>query len=147
MDIDFTEVILDKLYDLHKQLNTEQDLIIYLRRIVNLGGGASSAILLSSLIAEFNCVEKAQAFVLQELRRNPTMKGFNHLMACHLRLAQSESEKKNLSFLQQLVTEQIKFRPQYSCKKCGYSTKKLFWQCPSCKSWGVIKPIRGLDGE
>ncbi|MCD8476395.1 MAG: hypothetical protein LRY40_09000 [Shewanella fodinae] len=23
----------------------------------------------------------------------------------------------------------------------------IFWQCPSCKGWGTIKPIRGLDGE
>ena len=75
------------------------------------------------------------------------MKGFNHLMTYHLQLAQSDNEKDSLSFLQKLVTEQIKFRPGYRCKKCGYSTKKLFWQCPSCKSWGRIKPIRGLDGE
>jgi lipopolysaccharide biosynthesis regulator YciM len=147
LDIDFTEVILTKLYSLHKQLHTEQTFITYLYRIVSLGGGASSVILLSSLIAEFRGVDKAQAFMLQELRRNPTMKGFNHLMNYHLQLAESENEKNNLLFLQKLVTEQIKFRPQYRCKKCGYSTKKLFWQCPSCKSWGVIKPIRGLDGE
>ncbi|TEW56711.1 lipopolysaccharide assembly protein LapB [Psychromonas sp. RZ22] len=147
LDIDFTEVILDKLYALHKKLHTENELINYLYRIVSLGGGASAVILLSTLIAEFRSVEKAQAFMLQELRRNPTMKGFNHLMTYHLRLAQSDNERESLTFLHQLVSEQIKFRPQYRCQKCGYSIKKLFWLCPSCKSWGRIKPIRGLDGE
>ncbi len=147
LDIDFTEVILENLYALHKQLKTEQKLIIYLQRIVNLGAGASAVILLAKLIAEFNSVEKAQTFMLQELRRNPTMKGFNHLMTYHLQLAQSDNEKESLLFLHKLVSEQITFRPQYRCQKCGYSTKKLFWQCPSCKSWGRIKPIRGLDGE
>ena len=147
LDIDFTEVILEKLYELHKQLNTEQALMVYLQRIVNLGAGASAVILLAKLIADLNSVEKAQAFMLQELRRNPTMKGFNHLMTYHLQLAQSDNEKESLIFLHKLVSEQIAFRPQYRCQKCGYSTKKLFWQCPSCKSWGRIKPIRGLDGE
>ena len=147
LDIDFTEVILEKLYELHKQLNTEQTLMVYLQRIVNLGAGASAVILLAKLIADLNSVEKAQAFMLQELRRNPTMKGFNHLMTYHLQLAQSDNEKESLVFLHKLVSEQITFRPQYRCQKCGYSTKKLFWQCPSCKSWGRIKPIRGLDGE
>ena len=147
LDIDFTEVILEKLYELHKQLNTEQALMVYLQRIVNLGAGASAVILLARLIADLNSVEKAQAFMLQELRRNPTMKGFNHLMTYHLQLAQSDNEKESLIFLHKLVSEQITFRPQYRCQKCGYSTKKLFWQCPSCKSWGRIKPIRGLDGE
>ena len=147
LDIDFTEVILERLYGLHQQLKTEQSLIVYLERIVELGGGASSVILLANLIAEFKSVKQAQAFMLQELRRHPTMKAFNHLMTYHLRLAQSDSEKESLDFLHKLVTEQITFRPQYRCQKCGYSTKKLFWQCPSCKSWGRIKPIRGLDGE
>jgi len=147
LDIDFTEVILDKLLALHQQLGSEQALISYLYRIVSLGGGASAVILLSKLIAKYKSIDKAQTFMLQELRRNPTMKGFNHLMTYHLQLAESENEKESLSFLHKLVEEQIKLRPQYRCQKCGYSSKKLFWQCPSCKSWGRIKPIRGLDGE
>ena len=132
---------------MHQQLGTEEDLINYLYRIVSLGAGASSVILLSKLIAQFRSVEKAQIFMLQELRRNPTMKGFNQLMTYHLRLSEAESEAESLAFLQKLVAEQIKLRPQYRCQKCGYSSNKLFWQCPSCKSWGRIKPIRGLDGE
>lgn len=147
LDIDFTEVILDKLLALHRQLGSEQALIPYLYRIVSLGGGTSAAILLAKLIAQYRSIEKAQAFMLQELRRKPTMKGFNHLMTYHLQLAQSTSEKESLTFLHKLVSEQIKLRPQYRCEKCGYSSKKLFWLCPSCKSWGRIKPIRGLDGE
>ena len=147
LDIDFTEVILDKLHTLHKELGSEEALIPYLYKIIELGAGASTVILLSTLIAKYNSIEEAHTFILQELRKNPTMKGFHHLMTYHLRLAKSEKEQENLVILQDLVSEQIKFRPQYRCQKCGYSTKKIFWQCPSCKSWGRIKPIRGLDGE
>ncbi|PKF62905.1 lipopolysaccharide assembly protein LapB [Psychromonas sp. psych-6C06] len=147
VDIEFSEVILDKLLLLHQQLGREEELITYLYRIISLGAGASAVILLSKLIAEFRSVEKAQSFMLQELRRNPTMKGFNQLMTYHLTLSESSSEVESLSFLQKLVAQQIKLRPQYRCQKCGYSSNKLFWLCPSCKSWGRIKPIRGLDGE
>ncbi len=147
LDIDFTEVILDKLLRLHQQQGSEQELIAYLYRIVSLGGGASAVILLAKLIARYRSVEKAKAFMLQELRRNPTMKGFNHLITYHLQSAESASEKESLAFLHKLVAEQIKLRPKYRCQKCGYSSNKLYWQCPSCKSWGRVKPIRGLDGE
>jgi len=147
LDIDFTEVILEKLHQLHKERGTEKKLMGFLFQVVNAGGGASSVILLSTLIAKYNSIDEAQHFILEELRRNPTMKGFKRLMTYHLKLARSESEKESLLFLQKLVGEQIKFRPRYSCQKCGYATKKLFWQCPSCKSWGRVKPIRGLDGE
>ena len=147
LDIDFTEVILYRLLDLHQQLGCEDQLINYLQSIVTQGAGASSVVMLAKLIASHRSVKKAQLFMLQELRRNPTMKGFNHLMTYHLQLAQSQNEKESLSFLHKLVAEQIKLRPQYRCQKCGYASSKLFWLCPSCKSWGRIKPIRGLDGE
>lgn len=147
VDIDFSEVILDRLLILHQKLGTEEELINYLYRIISLGAGASSVILLSKLIEQLRSVEKAQTFMLQELRRNPTMKGFNQLMTYHLTLSESPSEVESLSFLHKLVAEQIKLRPQYRCQKCGYSSNKLHWLCPSCKSWGRIKPIRGLDGE
>ena len=147
VDIDFSERILERLLMLHQQQGSEEELINYLHRIVSLGAGASSIVLLSKLIAEFRSVEKAQTFMLQELRRNPTMKGFEQLMSYHLQLSESESEIENLSFLQKLVAEQIKLRPKYRCQKCGYANNKLHWLCPSCKNWGRIKPIRGLDGE
>ncbi|AGH82016.1 hypothetical protein PCNPT3_10390 [Psychromonas sp. CNPT3] len=146
-DIDFTEVILPRLLHLHQCIGTEKDFINELYRIVSLGGGASSVIMLAQLVAKYKGNKKAQIFMLQELRRNPTMQGFSHLMHYHLQLAESNSEKESLTFLQKLVAEQIKLRPKYSCRKCGYSSKKIYWQCPSCKKWGRIKPIRGLDGE
>lgn len=147
LDIDFTEVILYRLSELHQQLGREDELISYLHSIVSLGAGASAVIMLAELIASHGSVKKAQLFMLQELRRSATMKGFNHLITYHLQFAESENEKESLSFLHTLVSKQIKLRPQYRCQKCGYSSSKLFWLCPSCKSWGRIKPIRGLDGE
>lgn len=30
---------------------------------------------------------------------------------------------------------------RYRCKDCGFSGAKLYWQCPSCKSWDTIRPI------
>lgn len=147
IDIDFTEVIVDKLHQLYQKLNKERELIPVLKKIVEQGGGASAAILLTQLIDKYQGINKAQTYMLQALRRNPSMKSFNHLMGYHLRMAESESEQESLLSLQKLVSEQIAYRPQYRCQKCGYSTKKIFWQCPSCRSWGRIKPIRGLDGE
>jgi lipopolysaccharide biosynthesis regulator YciM len=147
LDIEFTEIILDKLMQWHKELGTEEELIQYLYPITNLGGGASSVIMLSKLISKYKSLENAKSFVLQELEKNPTMKGFNHLLADHLDYADPKSTKESLVFLNRIVSQQIEKNPQYRCIKCGYSTKKHFWLCPSCKSWERIKPIKGIDGE
>lgn len=28
----------------------------------------------------------------------------------------------------------------YRCVQCGYAGKTLYWQCPSCRAWGLTKP-------
>ena len=147
LDIDFTEMVLNKLRELSAKINDEEGLIKYLYRIVSLGGGASAVIMLSKLIEENRSIEQAQSFMQQELTKNPTMKGFSKLMTYYLKQASSEQEAKSLSFLRGLVENQIALRSHYRCHKCGYSTGRLHWLCPSCKTWGRIKPIRGLDGE
>ncbi len=30
--------------------------------------------------------------------------------------------------------------PRYRCKECGFSSRKLLWQCPSCKDWETQRP-------
>jgi lipopolysaccharide biosynthesis regulator YciM len=75
------------------------------------------------------------------------MKGFYRLMDYHLSEAEEGRAKKSLTALQTLVGEQLKIKPHYRCRQCGFSTHSLYWHCPSCKGWGTIKPIRGLDGE
>jgi lipopolysaccharide biosynthesis regulator YciM len=36
---------------------------------------------------------------------------------------------------------------RYRCTTCGYSTQRLVWHCPSCKSWETIKPIQAFQFE
>ena len=30
---------------------------------------------------------------------------------------------------------------RFRCEECGFSSKKLFWQCPGCRSWSTVKPL------
>lgn len=31
-------------------------------------------------------------------------------------------------------------RMPYVCSRCGFQSRALYWQCPSCKSWSTIQP-------
>ncbi len=33
------------------------------------------------------------------------------------------------------------FETRFRCEQCGFSSRKLFWQCPGCKSWSSVKPL------
>lgn len=111
------------------------------------GAGASVVVALAQLLIEKGDLSGAESMVLDSLYRHPTMKGFQHLMQMHVKQAEDGKAKQSLSMLEQLVEQQIKYRPCYRCKECGFPSHGLYWHCPSCKSWGSIKRIRGLDGE
>ena len=49
--------------------------------------------------------------------------------------------------LKSLVDAQIAANYVYTCPHCGFESKMLFWQCPSCKRWESLKPKVGLDGD
>jgi len=35
--------------------------------------------------------------------------------------------------------------PRYQCKECGFSSKSLLWQCPSCRDWETQRPFANVQ--
>ncbi|MFC3095650.1 lipopolysaccharide assembly protein LapB [Alteromonas sediminis] len=107
----------------------------------------------SSILAKTNVLahqqgkHEAAEYLVEQLRLHPTMKGFKALMDLYINLEGENISSDSLTMLKSLVEKQITLRPRYRCTSCGFSGKKLYWLCPSCKKWGVVKPIKGLDGE
>lgn len=91
--------------------------------------------------------DQAADYLLEQLRQRPTMKGFKTLMGLYIDNIKAPTSAESLLILKELVEHQIEQRPKYRCVSCGFSGRKLYWLCPSCKKWGVVKPIKGLDGE
>jgi len=54
------------------------------------------------------------------------------------------------AFFEQKLSNQsvltTSFEPQltYRCQACGFVSRLLSWQCPSCRGWSVFKPIDKL---
>ena len=113
---------------------------------------ASAYLAKVKLMAKDGEVSNAAEVLLAQLKKHPTMKGFKTLMGLYIDLQgqdlQDHQQSTNsLVLLKELVEEQIKQRPKYKCHSCGFAGSKIHWLCPSCKKWGVVKPIKGLDGE
>lgn len=48
--------------------------------------------------------------------------------------------RKNV--VEQNVSQAIVPQSRYRCQQCGFTARKLFWQCPGCQSWSSVKPIK-----
>ena len=136
--------IAKEVYQSTKDLGAYREL---LREALEQGAGASVAITLAQQMIAQGETQDAEKLILDGLYRHPTMKSFQHLMKMQIQHAEDGQAKQSLNMLAELVEQQIKFRPSYRCTECGFPSHTLYWHCPSCKSWGTIKRIRGLDGE
>lgn len=146
-DIDFISEVLPTLADCYHHLGQEEGLVEFLRACIDKKAGVSAELMLAQLVANHESIGTAQELLTRQLVKNPTMKGFYRLIDYHIAEAEEGRAKDSLTTLQSMVGEQLKIKPHYRCRKCGFSTHSMYWHCPSCKGWGTIKPIRGLDGE
>lgn len=108
---------------------------------------ATSYLAMVDVLVEQGETAKAAEYLLTQLRQHPTMRGFKTLMGLYIDQIEDKASTESLKMLKELVEEQMTQRPKYRCQSCGFSGRKLYWLCPSCKKWGSVKPIKGLDGE
>ncbi|MCC4263819.1 lipopolysaccharide assembly protein LapB [Oceanimonas baumannii] len=146
-DRGFLSEVLADLQHCYHQLGQDDAFTALLEQWVAEDSGASEVLMLADHIAAREGQVSAEQLVLSHLQRHPTMKGFYRLMSYHSANAGQGRAKASLEMLKALVAEQIKAKPSHRCGHCGFSSRSLFWQCPSCKQWGTIRPVRGLDGE
>ncbi|MFT2112330.1 lipopolysaccharide assembly protein LapB [Marinomonas sp. 2405UD68-3] len=88
----------------------------------------------------------AETFLIEQLRLHPTIKGFKELIRMQLDASQGKSSE-HLQVIFELIEHLAQVKHKYLCRQCGFSGHQLHWQCPSCKNWGTVKPIHGLEGE
>lgn len=108
---------------------------------------ATSYLAMVDVLVKKGEVHQAADYLLAQLRKRPTMRGFKTLMGLYIDQLHDRHSAESLQLLEELVEKQMMQRPKYRCHSCGFSGRKLYWLCPSCKKWGVVKPIKGLDGE
>lgn len=146
-DKELVSETLPMLQECYQHLDKPLDWANFLRRCVEENTGATAELMLVDILEREEGAEVAQAYINRQLQRHPTMRVFHRLMDFHLHEAEDGRTKENLQGLRDMVGEQIRTKPRYNCRKCGFTSQSLYWQCPSCRTWASVKPIRGLDGQ
>lgn len=90
--------------------------------------------------------EQAAHFLANYMDKHPSIKGLKHLIEFHLVRVVGEV-RNELLMLKSLVEQLVEKKPIYRCGECGFASRTLHWQCPSCRVWAAVKPIQGIEGE
>jgi lipopolysaccharide biosynthesis regulator YciM len=94
--------------------------------------------------AEHEGDEAAWHLVRDEVRRNPTLVGLDHLIDAELVRAPPE-RRKDLQLMKDLVHSHAQALAVYLCANCGFKARQFFWQCPACGGWETFAPRRTAE--
>lgn len=137
---------IDKITDTYIQLKDSKSFQAFLDSAVDRGAGNSVMLKNAEEIQQSHGDIQAAEYIVSQMTNKPSIKGLLKLIDLHLKHA-SSSAQPSLKMLQSVVVKLLENKPVYHCDSCGFDSKTLFWQCPSCKNWGSVKPIQGIEGE
>ena len=126
--------------------DSKDELRDYLFECLDVTPSISIVLTLAVHLREEQGDESVAKFIANYLKKNPTIRGLSQLIDLHIDNTHGVS-KQNLLILRSFAEALVADKPAYRCKSCGFDGKKMRWHCPSCKEWGTIEPIFGLEGE
>lgn len=145
-DAEFLSEIIEPLVLCHKQLDLMDECIQYLEPILSQHPRASIIFVIAEYLRQKKGVDAAIDFVADNISQHPSIRGLNRLIYWHLESAHGKVREK-LQMLYDITSKFLDNKPIYRCGHCGFGGKHLHWHCPSCKQWGKMKPIHGLEGD
>lgn len=94
----------------------------------------SSLVAYTAIVNDIGGVPVIDECVRQYMINEPTLKEFIDLQK--LQEGDDAAHAKVRTALSKLASS----TPRYQCQECGFSSQRLLWQCPSCRSWETQRP-------
>lgn len=145
-DVDYLPEVIDRLLECFEALGEHEAAREYLEGLLERHGGMTVMIALAEMIREERGNAAAIRFMLEALAKRPNVRGFDRLISITADTGAMETVD-HLEVMRELLVQLRSERPAYQCRHCGFSARALHWQCPGCKYWNTVRPVRGVEGE
>jgi lipopolysaccharide biosynthesis regulator YciM len=145
-DIDFVPEILAPLLRCYEQLDQPHRAREFLRQLTERYEGISPVLALARMIEREDGEGEAAEYLAGQLRTRPSVRGIGRLVELSMKSASGEARGR-LAVLDELMRKLVEGKPMHRCTRCGFGARAHHWQCPSCKSWGSVKPVHGVAGD
>lgn len=139
----YLSLIIGPLQQAYEQMDKLEQYVAYLKEFPE--QGSSSALLsLSEQVARREGEQEALALLGRSLQQHSSLR----LLERQLELKSKHGPDNSwLVQAHDILHNFLADKPVFLCDGCGYHSKTMLWQCPSCKQWDRIKPIHGIEGE
>jgi lipopolysaccharide biosynthesis regulator YciM len=145
-DPDFLSEILAELLETYESIGKPDRAEAFLDLMMQRDRGVAALLARSAMIERQEGRSDAVGFLADRLHQRPSVRGV--LKVVDLSFPSESGERAEaVGLIRELLHRLLERKPGYRCSRCGFSPRALHWQCPSCKSWGSIKPVHGVPGE
>ena len=145
-DPDYLPEVIGRIQSCFEQLGRRDAARGYLERVLERYGGMTVMLALAEMIRAESGNSSAIHFMLEALAKRPTVRGFDRLLD-FASDSSSADVPDHLDVMKGLLGQLLNDRPVYQCRHCGFAARSLHWQCPGCKHWNTVRPVRGVEGE
>lgn len=146
-DPDYIPEILPGLLQSYQALGEVEAMIGFLKQLQEEYPSSSVIISLAELVQQHESDSAAVALLNQKLDSRPSLRVVGKFLDFHLSKKSKDDSSKEQALVRTMLDSLLDHKSYYCCENCGFSGNQLHWQCPSCKSWGSTKAVKGLEGE
>ncbi len=138
-DADYLPEILPPLLAAYARVGDNSGARAFLSEMSEHYRGISPVLALARLVESEDGVSAARAYLAQQLKDRPSVRGEAALI--DLTLAEQADPTTTLQDLKHITDQLLVRNPSYRCTRCGFGARSHHWQCPSCKEWATVKPL------
>ena len=78
-------------------------------------------------------------YLTEKLKQQPSIQGMQYLLS--YKSHDVDINEDNLILDLNHALDKMSFSEnEFKCHHCGFQANTLYWLCPSCQSWGTVKP-------
>ena len=100
----------------------------------------SSLVAYTAIVNDIGGIEVIDDVVKQYMLNEPTLAEFVDLQRLSEGATSPDEDEVVLAKIRRALSKLAAASPRYQCQECGFSSQRLLWQCPSCRSWETQRP-------
>ena len=143
-DPTYLALVAQRLLDAYRKLDRREEGLQLLRGYLEHYPSLDLLDVVFQLVLEADGADAAYRLVRDELKRNPTLLGFDKLLEARLLVASPEN-RPDLDLAKGIVQGYTRRLARYRCDNCGFKARQFYWRCPACGGWETYPPRRSEE--
>lgn len=138
-DSDYLPEILPTLIESYENVGDLAGAKRFLTEMTEHYRGVAPVLALTRLVEREDGIHAARQYLAKQLKDRPSVRGEAALI--ELTVNEGTDPMATLHDLGHITDQLLVRNPSYRCSQCGFGARSHHWQCPSCRSWGTVKPL------